>query len=94
MEINNIVEEFGRIINTTKFNEVYIFRGDEPFQALAGSEIDPAASSAARLIRYPLESFSTDFEPIFCTIFSCLFAFNAEMLCCIIIICTLLNFLV
>jgi flagellin len=39
MEIDNIVEEFGRIINTTKFNEVYIFRGEEPFQALAGSEI-------------------------------------------------------
>lgn len=39
MEIDNIVEEFGRIINTTKFNEVYIFKGDEPFHALAGSEI-------------------------------------------------------
>ncbi len=44
MEIDNIVEEFGRIINTTKFNEVYIFRGEEPFQALAGSEIEYAPS--------------------------------------------------
>jgi len=26
MEIDNIVEEFGRIINTTKFNEVYIWQ--------------------------------------------------------------------
>lgn len=42
MEIDSIVEEFGRIINTTKFNEVYIFKGDEDFRASAGSEIEYA----------------------------------------------------
>ncbi|MDE7031378.1 MAG: flagellin [Lachnospiraceae bacterium] len=45
MEIDSIVEEFGRIINTTKFNEVYIFKGDEDFRASAGSEIEYASSS-------------------------------------------------
>lgn len=39
MEIDSIVEEFGRIINTTKFNEVYIFRGDEKFHGVAGQDI-------------------------------------------------------
>lgn len=42
LEIDSIVEEFGRIINTTQFNEVYIFKGDEAFQASAGSEVEYA----------------------------------------------------
>lgn len=46
MEIDSIVEEFGRIINTTKFNEVYIFKGDEEFRASAGSEIEYAPTVA------------------------------------------------
>lgn len=49
LEIDSIVEEFGRIINTTKFNEVYIFKGDEAFQASAGSEVEyaPIGSGAS-----------------------------------------------
>lgn len=46
MEIDNIVEEFGRIINTTKFNEVYVFRGEKPFDARAESEIEYAPTGS------------------------------------------------
>lgn len=46
MEIDSIVEEFGRIINTTKFNEVFVFKGNEDFRASAGSEIEYAPFSS------------------------------------------------
>ena len=40
----------------------------------------PAASSAARLMRRPLESFSIDFDRLISVLVSCLWALNASTL--------------